>query len=247
MRLTYFAAGLLLVGETLASSCGPAPAAVRDIQANRYYTDAAGSLIDPGLRAKNDAAVKPLRDFRRALGRQPVPCALEWLAAWAEADALLGHMSSSQAEYERKWTLAALAVAYLDLKGQVDSKQRQAINPWLLRVANEVQRFADAPGRTKNNHYYWAGLAVGAVGAATESPPHWEFARRVFRDGCADIRPDGTLPLELARQGRALHYHRFALEPLAKLAEIAAARGEDWLATSGGCLERLEALTRRGL
>lgn len=247
MKRACLVAGLILAGESMASACVTAPAPVRDIQANRYYIDAAGSVIDPALQAKNDAAVKPLRDFRRALARQPAQCALEWLTIWAEADALLGRMSSAQAEYERKWTLAGVGVVYLDLRGQAGAAQRRTIEPWLHRVADEVQRFADAPGRTRNNHLYWAGLAVGAVGAATASAPHWEFARRVFQEACAAIRPDGTLPLELARQSRALHYHKFALEPLQKLADIAAARGEDWRAASGGCLDRLEALTRRGL
>jgi poly(beta-D-mannuronate) lyase len=204
MKPAHFVAALTLAGASPASSCERAPAPVRDIQANRYYTDAAGSVVDPAL---------------RALGRQRAACALEWLTAWAEANALLGQMSSSQAEHERKWTLAALAIAYLNLRPEASSAQRRAIDAWLLRVADEVQRFADQSGRTKNNHYYWAGLAVGAVGAAAGSAPHWEFARRVFRDACADIRPDGALPLELARQRRALHYHRFALEPLAKLAD----------------------------
>jgi poly(beta-D-mannuronate) lyase len=236
-----FVLAILAAGQSLASPCPQAPQPIRDIQANRYYIDAASSVVDPELRLRNDAAVKPLRDFRRALARQSDPCAVEWLVAWAEGDALLGRMSSNQAHYERKWTLAALGTEYLKLKPL--EPQRRAIDPWLRRVADEVQRFAES--RTKNNHYHWAGLAVGTVGAATASPAHWDFARRVFRDGCAEIRPDGTLPLELARKSLALHYHKFALEPLAKLAEIAAARGEDWRGAGGGCLERLEAFSSR--
>ena len=36
----------------------------------------------------------------------------------------------------------------------------------------------------------------------------------------AQIQPDGTLPLELARAGKALHYHAFSATPLAMLASI---------------------------
>jgi len=245
MHRAALVAALILAGEAVASSCGRAPAPVRDIQANRYYSDAASSVVDPALRAQNDAAVKPLRDFRRALPRQSAPCALEWLVVWSGAGALLGRMSSAQAEYERKWTLAEVALVYLKIRPGADAAQRRAVDAWLDPVADEVRNFAEK--RTKNNHYYWAGLAVGATGAATGSAPHWDFARRVFRQACADVAPDGTLPLELARQRRALHYHRFALEPLAKLAEIAAARGEDWRSACGGSLERLTAITQKGL
>src|SRR3972149_335161 len=98
---------------------GPRPPAMRNIPANRYYSDAASSIIDPALKRQNELAVKPLEDYLRNFSRmadlyvrsgaQPVAvCALDWLDAWAQGDAMLGSMSSRQAEYHRKWILAGL-------------------------------------------------------------------------------------------------------------------------------------------
>jgi len=48
-----------------------------------------------------------------------------------------------------------------------------------------------------------------------------------YKDGIDEIAADGTLPLEMGRGQRALHYHLFALAPLVTMAELAAANGED--------------------
>jgi poly(beta-D-mannuronate) lyase len=44
-----------------------------------------------------------------------------------------------------------------------------------------------------------------------------------YRAGIAAIQSDGTLPLEMRRGHRALHYHLLAVSPLVYLAEF----GED--------------------
>ena len=92
-------------------TCPAVPPATRNITANRYYNDAASSVIDPVLKQQNDLAVKPLDDFLRDFSRmtdlyvrsgsEPVAaCALDWVHAWAQGDAMLGTMSSNQAEYQ---------------------------------------------------------------------------------------------------------------------------------------------------
>jgi len=50
-----------------AAACEKLPEPVRDIEANRFYVDAASSIVDPALKAKKDAAVRPLKDFLRAV------------------------------------------------------------------------------------------------------------------------------------------------------------------------------------
>jgi poly(beta-D-mannuronate) lyase len=62
-----------------------------------------------------------------------------------------------------------------------------------------------------------------------------------------DIDADGYLALELARGSKALHYHRFSLEPLLLLALIA--RANDVMIPPDGqkALERLIQRVRSGL
>jgi poly(beta-D-mannuronate) lyase len=247
-----------LMGLTPAMACVPSPVPVRDLAAPRFYADATGSEIDPGLARAHAAAIAPLKAFlaqvtsdtdRALSGRSPgaAACPLQWLEHWARGEALLGRMGSKQAEYQRKWDLAGLALAYLKLRPYASPAQRRAIEPWLVRVAGAARAFQLHPDRKRNNHLYWLGLGLAATALATDHGPFWQDARRIMAKAAGAIRADGTLPLELARGQQALHYHAFAVTPLIVMADLAAARGEDWYGLDGGALHRLVARTASGL
>jgi len=241
-----------------AVTCPPTPKPVRDLDIPRFYANREGSAVDPDLATKHAAAVAPLVDFLRsivdaadkAVARQDTAraaCALTSLETWAAADAWQGDMVTQQAEYQRKWDLAGIALAYLKLKPHATPAQRAVIEPWLLRWSAKARAFFDNPARTRNNHWYWLGLATMATAIAAESDTHWQTARSIYDDALLDIRADGSLPKELERQQRALFYHVFAVTPLVVMAELAAARGEDWYGRQDGALHRLIALCMKGL
>jgi poly(beta-D-mannuronate) lyase len=96
-----------------------------------------------------------------------------------------------------------------------------------------------AKSSNRNNHAYWAGLAVAATGVATNDHRLFDWGISRGRVGLAQIQADGTLPLELARKSLALHYHAFALAPLVLLAEIAVANGVPFYDENHGALRRL--------
>lgn len=266
-RVFVMAIGLALAALAPAQShareaCLPAPEVVRDISLPRFYGDVDGATVDPERDTAHKAAVKQLTAFVRhvtqdadkALRRSKpeaqealARCALSWLTAWAKGGAYLGAMQTRQAEYQRKWDLAGLAIAYLKLKPFAAAEDRAAIEPWLKEFADKARAFFDDRERARNNHWYWLGLAAAAVGMAAESPRHWDMAREIFRDAARDIGTDGVLQKEMARRSRALHYHAFALTPLVVMAELAAVRGEDWYAIEGGAVHRLAKLTLGGL
>lgn len=246
----------------MAADCPRPPPAVVDLELERYYADARGSEVDPALKEAHAAATAPLTRFlrevtreadravtRRDGGKAPekARCVGRWLAAWAESGALLGRMSGPQAEAERKWDLAGLALAYLKLKPELDGKTRTAIEAWLGRLATASSAFFDDRGRKRNNHWYWLGAGLAATALATDDARLFESARGVMRDAARDIGGDGTLRHELARGSRALHYHAFSATALVILAELGAARGEDWYAMEDGALHRLVEVTARGL
>jgi len=156
-------------------------------------------------------------------------------------------MHSKQAEYQRKWDLGGLALAYLKLRPFAGSAHRTVIEPWLVRLAVEAKAFQLSPDRKRNNHLYWMGLALAATSLATDHEEFWSDARQIMADAIGDIQADGTLPLELERGKRALHYHAFALTPLIVMAELATLRGEDWYAADSGALHRLVRRTAAGL
>lgn len=252
---------LNLLGQAaLAGNCPPAPPALQDMQGNGYYSDKNHSIVDPLLKAKNEAAAKPFTDFADQVSRRAdqvlaggpdapahADCALAWLGQWADGHAMLGTMASSQAQYLRKWTLGSVALAYLKLRPVADSDRQQRIDAWLRRVANEALDHIRHSKAARNNHAYWVGLAVMATASATGDATLRAAARQLFDEALSDIADDGSLPQELARAGKALAYHNYALAPLVLIAELAARDGEDWYALQHARLDLLVERTAQGI
>jgi poly(beta-D-mannuronate) lyase len=222
---------VLALGQGSALACDSPPPAVRDIDANRYYTDARSSIIDPVLKARNEAAVKPVNDYLEEVARAAnawqvtrdpaqARCALGWLEAWAAQGALLGKMSTNQSWYTRKWTLGGLALSYARVQATATPAQRTMIEGWLRSLAELTVAHSDAHKGVRNNHYYWEGLAVTAVGAVTGEQRYLAWGRKVFDDAMAQVQPDGALPHEMVRAAKALHYHLYAAAPLVLMASI---------------------------
>jgi len=256
------ACGLPLLAH---AACPAWPAPQVDVVANGYYTDAKHSEVSAGLQAQNLESTAVGRRFLAEVSRgadrfhgqgqgqgerAAAECALDGLAAWANGGALLGRMvgplGGQQAEYERKWLLAGLALAYLKLKPAASDAQRAAIEPWLGHVADAMWVFwedaAGQPSRHKrNNHYTWAGLALAATALAQGDSVRWSRAHRVFTDTLNEIDAQGRLQMEMARGSRALHYHAFTAGPLVVMAALSRSKGDDWLA-QGDAAARLQRL-----
>lgn len=264
MKLRPTAAGMMWVALMLTTQaradCGAVPPAVRELKLERFYEDSAGAIVEPTRMEEHKAMTAPLVEFvgtvtkladkanqQRGAPDGTARCGLDWIVGWAKDGAYLGDFASKQSEAQRKWDLAGIALAYLKLKRWTTADDRATIEPWLIKVADAARAHFDDQSIKRNNHWYWMGLGLAAVGTATESDAHWQMAKGIFADAMQDITADGNLPLELAREGRALYYHVFAVEPLVVLAEFGAARGEDWYQLNDGALHRLVAKTAQGL
>ncbi len=246
----------------------PAPPAplgppIRDLTGVSYYLDTSRSSADPTRKRQNEAAFAPLRAYvaqvidladgwMESRPADPVYAsrAVDALATWARAGALLGKVNQ-QGSYERVWTLAGVALAYLKVRDapDVEPAARAAVDAWLVKVAEAVKPGDGRPGRMSdaNNHADWAALAVAAAGAAGRDRALYDWGLAHGRGGMAQIRPDGFMPLELARGPMALHYHLFALAPLIMLAELGEANGVDLYAEDHGALGRLASRVIDGL
>jgi len=233
-----------------ASACPPPPALSADIVTADYYSDRAHSVIDPVRQQAYANAIQPWHQaalgvermadhYRRSGDAAMAACAAGWLTRFAEAGALTGAMYTNQSTYVQGWMLGAFAVAWLKLR---DATPNSEIPAWLARVADAnrayyARRAATTDGR--NNHRYWAGFAVMAAGIAADRGDLYDWGIDSFNIGINQITDSGTLPLEMARRSRALHYHLFAAAPLVAIAELAAANGTDLYQINHAALPRL--------
>ena len=236
----------LAAGPVLAD-CPAPPSPVRDIKAQGYYTDVKSSIVDEEKRRQNIEMTKPLDEFLRQIaewsdnGRGE--CAAAWLAGWARGGALQGemvHVNNDQSDYMRQWELDGAAMVYLKVKKDAAPEQRAAIDPWLIDIARRNLAYWDNPAKHRNNHYYWTGVGVLAAGAATGDKALLAKGEEIYRQGLGDISDDGSIPMEMARGAKALHYHNYALAPLVVMAEIGTRlTGETWYGWRGGRIDLL--------
>lgn len=229
----------------------------RGIVAYDYYSDARKSVPSPArLEAYRKARAPYVRTMRAAEkaadfyvktgSEAAAACVMGILDRDAEHGAMTGAMASNQSYYVQNWTVGALAITYLKVRGSGagTAGERRQIGRWLARVAESTKgyfggREENGTSDGRNNHLYWAGLAAMSAGIAADNRRLYAWGVGTYRTGVEQITPEGTLPLEMARGRRALHYHLFAAAPLVTMAELGEANGEDLYAANDGAIHRL--------
>src|SRR5277367_3624414 len=169
-------------------ACGAPPAPVRGLALTTVYrsdTDqqrAHADQIDPAALASYEKQVAGLHQYQfeltkrvdlymRTGNRAMAYCVLEWLRAWATADAMLAP-TSLQGRFEEKWHAAALCLSYLKISaaGGLAPDRLAVVRPYLLRLGRAARDGNHADGKppgsddviAHNNHAYWAGLAAAS-------------------------------------------------------------------------------------
>lgn len=246
-------------------TCPDPPPFARTLNAESYYTDAHHSVIDPAKKAAEEKATEgpthlgqwsteAADAYLRHGSRAAAACVYSLLDAAAQAKAWTDAMPTGQGHYEQKWLLAGASVAYLKVRntGAGTPAQDKNIQKWFSSLANRVTDYVDSkkniPGSDAwNNHRYWTGLAVCAAGIALNDKSDYEWGIASYKFGVDQIQPNGVLPLEMNRAGRALHYHLYALAPLIMIAELAEANGTDLYTYDNGAIHHLVKLCITGL
>lgn len=242
-------------------ACPEPPAPVRDVRVEPFYQkgDPTHSIVDPeAYEARRKAAapfdqlaggIARLGDrYLKASPRDPklAACLFGWMETWAKAGAMLGE-ATHQGAYERKWTLTTLSLNYALLADapEIAPERRRVVEAWLDDIAwATIPYYAAKPFAEQNNHLNWAALAALSTGVAVRDRGLVDWAIAALKGVVgSNIDADGSLPHELKRASKAMHYHRFSLEPLAMAAEITAANGIDLYAVGDGALHRLVTYT----
>jgi poly(beta-D-mannuronate) lyase len=238
-----------------------------DLVTEGFYRldDPTHSIIDPvrqeayrkssdGVKNVGMAIVKAADDYRSSGSRSAAQCAMAQILALAQEHSLAGKMSSSQAYYVQGWVVGAIAIAYLKVRetGIVTTSEAETIAKWMLSVGEQTKNYYDTHkraghGDSQNNHLYWAGVELAAIGVVADDRKDFDWAMATYDNGVDQIQPDGALPLEMARGSRALHYHLYALAPLVLLAEFGEANHLDLYAHANGAIHRLVNFSIAGL
>jgi poly(beta-D-mannuronate) lyase len=238
-----------------------------DLVTDGFYRldDPTHSIIDPvrqeayrksseGVKSVGMAVVKAADAYRTSGSRQAAQCAMVEILTLAKDRSLAGKMSSNQAFYVQGWIAGAVAIAYLKIRetGFATPEQNQVIAAWLQSIGDQSVSYYDAHrekghGDAQNNHLYWAGVEIAAIGVVANNRKDFDWAMATYDNGVNQILPDGTLPLEMARGGRALHYHLYALAPLVFLAEFGEANHLDLYAHANGAIHRLVKVSIAGV
>lgn len=236
----------------------PAPVHLSsDLTTDGFYADSKSSVIDPvkwqayvessgPIKALGNQTVAAADAYRSTGSRAAAQCVLRLLTAAAADGVLTGKMSSRQAYYVQGWVIGALAISYLKVResGLARSEDAASLTRWMTTVTRQTMTYYDA-ARTKageesqNNHLYWAGVEIAAVALAANDRSMFDWAIAAYRNGVAQITPEGTLPLEMRRGQRALHYHLYATAPLVYLAEFGQDNGLHLFAENQNALKRL--------
>jgi poly(beta-D-mannuronate) lyase len=256
------------VAVTKAAYSCPAIAHIApDLVTDGFYRldDPTHSIIDPvrqeayrkssdGVKAVGMAIVKAADDYRTTGSRDAAQCAMAQILTLAQEHSLAGKMSSNQAYYVQGWVVGAVAIAYLKIRetGIATPEETQAIAKWMRSIGEQTKSYYDGHkrvghGDSQNNHLYWAGVELAAIGVAADDRKDFDWAMATYDNGVDQIRPEGALPLEMARGGRALHYHLYALAPLVLLAEFGEANHLDLYAHANGAIHRLVKFSVAGL
>ena len=236
-----------------------------DLTTDGFYSDSKSSIIDPEKWKAYVASAGPVKElgqeivdaadaYRTTGSRDAAECAIQHMEAAARDGVITGKMSSNQAYYVQGWVIGATAIAYLKVRdsGLVLPEQKRDILPWIVKVVQQTVDYYDArrrkeTGDSQNNHLYWAGVEVSAAGIAANDQKLFDWGIDAYHAGVAKIESDGSLPLEMRRGQRALHYHLFAVSPLVYLAEFGEDNGLNLYAEHNYAIKKLAVLSTQGL
>jgi poly(beta-D-mannuronate) lyase len=240
-------------------ACPPIVHLSPDLTTDGFYSDSKSSIIDPAkwkAYAESSGPYKNLgqvvvdaADAWRSTGsRAAAACAVSHMETAARDGVFTGKMSSHQAYYVQGWVIGAIAVGWLKVRdsGLETPELQELVPPWIVSVTRQTVDFYDS-SHALNNHLYWAGVEAVAAAAAADDRKLFDWAVAAYRAGIAQIQPDGSMPLEMARGQRALHYHLYALSPLVYIAEFGQVNGIDLYAERDHDLAHLERLCVDGL
>lgn len=164
-------------------------------------------------------------------------CIVRQVEVWARSDAMLHGLEDNdplghrQAVLVMIWTgiTFANALQATDHVSPLPIEQQLLFRKWFASMSREIElNFAVKPRDPKDewlnsnsNQRFWAGAAVGLMSAESGDRDAFKWSMDILKGSLADIDEDGSMPSEMWRGARALHYQNFALQPISILVALA--------------------------
>lgn len=199
------------------------------VKRNRPLMETASSLRDMTGRAIYVPA------DRRSIGN----CIMRQLVVWAKANALLGKLDDNDPKGRRQAILIGIfetrsfadAYSVALQAGAPTADQRKVVEAWFSRLSDAFVAEFTPPREPRQKQYrwldnngntrYWASVAIGFLAVHTGETEKLAWAMRALHEGLGEVADDGSLPLELSRGRRGLHYQNSAIWALTNLLALA--------------------------
>ena len=251
--------------DTRGFVCKKPPAPVYNLTFGGFYrSGSSSSVVDKEAMRRYRSSRKPIDRFASSIikmsdrylssvkGNSDIArCVLDWLYYWGKGKAFLG-ANSQQGGFVSKWALGTISLAYLKIQNAdglstfKKNKIKNWISEWAYWVRDDYSTDIHKNSRN-NNHAYWAAWSIGLSGVVLNNRSHFNWMIERYRNAMQQIQGDGTLPLEMGRRSKALHYHVYSTQALVLIATLAARNGIDLYGDGGGALHRLVKRTVGGL
>ncbi|OJF91665.1 hypothetical protein AX760_23150 [Pararhizobium antarcticum] len=140
----------------------------------------------------------------------------------------------------------ATVIADLGSDPLVARDDRADIIAWLTEIGSDTIIYFETsagPKTRRNNHRFWAGLALAQIGRFTNNDGFVDWAEETYNLGVCQIDENGMLPLELDRGGYARNYHVYALRPLLATQHVLEGLGRHPETHCPGAIDRLRTTT----
>ncbi|KAA3515368.1 alginate lyase family protein [Agrobacterium rosae] len=207
-----------------------------DLPSRYKDADKSRSEIDDKLNAEVETSLAPIDGFIRNLADDAnktldekkasaaAKCIFSSVASWAKAGALM-QAETMNAHLALSSRIAGISAAYaraltVEKPSATDEK---SIHDWLVTLTEKQIVYFDTeapPMASRNNHRAWAGLAAAQVGAITGRQNLLDWGAQTNQLLICSAGPDGSLPEEMKRKDKALHYQLHAVAPIVMTARI---------------------------
>jgi len=256
--IVFSLVGFLFAADALADDKCPQPlkpVVNVDLPSRYKDDDKSRSEIDEKLNAEVEKSIAPIDGFIRDLAEvanrtmdekkadEAADCIFANLAVWATAGALT-QAETMNAHLALSSRIAGIAAAYARAT-TVKTPPTEAgtsIENWLGWLAEKQVLFFDTeapPIASRNNHRAWAGLAAAQVGAITNRQNLLDWGAQTNEMLICSANPNGSLPEEMKRKDKALHYQLHAVAPLVVTALLLYPSRPETLGVCEGKLDKI--------